>query len=691
MPNRTLAFAYAACAVFATLIAFLLAGTSERTTYVLEDSRLVWITQNEGGHDNDEVAASVQQVADEHDTAIGFAVLDVNQPASLGHLYLAVPGPDSRQAGWLADGYPSFGRGFSVETHPVADFGEVGPNGTYLVFGSEAAESALRSALSEHGLHEAPGTQTTQAWHYFSGGFLFHLLLVAVLGSVTAAGAGVLLGAREYAVMRLQGRSYLRILGGDLLRVTRWAGVVLPAVSLVTLVFLGFYNGWNQLGYFTTTALVFLAMLAIPCLLVHAAFLGVVHLTGILPSLRGRLPVRTTIAAVYLVRVPVLVLTLVILGGIVTQSQNARDTETALGLYEDQGETSFLGLSADYGWDDPQAVDDQLGPWLRDTDADGDLVLAVHSHRLDLDRADVENGTANRLEQPLLVVNDTYLEEQEVRAPDGDRYGPGEGIRVLVPEGLTVDTEVLVEAVRATWIDPSDAPDRGPDVRVSPTANDQSLFVYASKRFDEPRPHLPLLHDPVVVVLPNAGVLADSTYVSLMSQNQLYFPDPTVVDDYRARDPDASRYLAMVETLTTSALAEQAGTLTTLRTELFNLAGAAAVLVLTAMAACVVHVRTRAQEIFARHISGWTFAATHRRLLLVEGALALAFLGWANWDTLRRTALLDDPLYGGPPDLAPSGAEPLHALGIVLACLVITVAALALFHRRIVREGASQA
>ncbi|HJE59801.1 MAG TPA: hypothetical protein K8V84_15030 [Nocardiopsis listeri] len=96
MPDRTLAFAYVACAVFAAVIAFLLATTAERTIYVLEDSQPVWISQSDGTHDNDEVAASVQQVADDQDASIGYVITDVNEPSSVVHLYLAVANSEPR-------------------------------------------------------------------------------------------------------------------------------------------------------------------------------------------------------------------------------------------------------------------------------------------------------------------------------------------------------------------------------------------------------------------------------------------------------------------------------------------------------------------------------------------------------------------------------------------------------------------
>ncbi|GAA3964817.1 hypothetical protein FOF52_00605 [Thermobifida alba] len=688
MPNRTLSFAYTACAAFAALLAFLLAATAEQTMFVLEDSEMVWITENEGTHDIDAVARTVQQVADDHGAAVGYAVLDVHEPSSLAHLYLAVSDPDSHYARWLRDGYPAFGRGFTVQTHPITEFGEVGPNGYYFILGASDVRPVLRDALAAHGLHEAPGTQVTELWHYFTGGPLFNLLAVALLATVAAVGAGVLLSARDYAVMRLQGHSYPGILLADLAKIARLWAVALPAVAAATLVFLGVYNGWNQLGRYTPLALVFLTVLTLPCLAAHAAVLGLVHTTGILPALKGRLPVRSTTAAVYLVRVPVLVLTLTILGSVVLSAQQARDQRVGLELYEQYGDASRPALSANYGWSDEQAVDDTLGPWLRRVDADGDMVLAVHSSLEFFLPAAPGNPAPSDGDTSVLVVNDTYLTEQEVLAPSGERHGPGETVRVIVPESVSVPTDQLVEGTNR-WLALYGAPDTF-DVEVLTAAAGQTLFTYGAQRPEGSR-FLPLLHEPVLVVLPNGQVLSDNAYVTHMSGRSTVFPDPEVVEAFRAENPQASRYISMVETLTTSARQEHAATLTVLRSELFSLAGAGAVLLLTAAAACIVYVRTRAQTIFARHISGWTFLATHRRLLAAEAAVAVGFVGWATWDTLTALAARNDPTRALIPGTEATGAEPFYALGIAAASLAITVAALALFHRRIVREGTSQA
>lgn len=690
MPNRILIFAYSACVAFAALIAFLLAATAEQTMYVLDDSEMVWITQDEGIHDNGEVARSVQEVADEYGAAIGYTILDVHEPSSRAHMYLAVSDPDSRYADWLEEGYPSFSRSFTVETHPIGDFAEAGPKGHYLVFGPAEAESALRNALAEQGLHEAPGTQVTQLWHFFSGGRLFNLAAVALLASVTAVSAGVLLASRDYAVMRLQGHSYAAILRRDLAGITRLFAVLLPASAVIVLGFLGVYNGWSQLGFYLPLAGAFLGMLVVPCLLVHAGVLGLVHTTEILPGLKGRMPVRSSTAAIYLVRVPVLVLTLVIATGLITAAHNAREQALGLEVYQQYGDTSRPALSANYGWSDADEVDRELGPWLRKVDSNGDMVLAIDVSPFELLASD---PAQERVPGPsaIMVVNDTYLAEQEVLSPSGQRYRAGESIRVIVPESASRSSDELVQGLKERWLGVNGRDDGDFTVDVLPSADGQTLFTYGSGGFNGER-FLPLMRDPVIIALPNGEVLSDTAYVTHMSSRATVFPDPEVVEEFRAENPEAARYISMVETLSTSALKQHATTLATLRTESFNLAGAAAVLVLTAVAACIIHVRTRAQTIFARHISGWAFVTTHRRLLAIEALVAVAFTGWATWDTLRKLAAAEDTSGLAPPGATTtSGAEPFYAAGIALASLAITIGALVFFHRRIVREGASQA
>ncbi|MGW8526153.1 MULTISPECIES: hypothetical protein [Nocardiopsidaceae] len=688
MPNRTIAFAHTALLVSAALIAALLLATWEATIPTAQHSASVWIVEDDGASDGGEVARTVERVAAEQRISVGLVVPDVRSPESLWHMYLAVGDPGSAQADWLTDGYPSFGRTMELRVHPVRDMADRSPRGNYLVFGPPENARVLADALAAHGLGADPGAGQARLWQSFLGGPLFHVLATALLVGTTSIGAGVLLDSRDHGVRRLHGHSYTRILLGDLGRVARLWGVALPAVCALTLFLLGLYNGWNQLGLYSLTALALLGVLAAAALVTHAAALGLVHATGVLPALRGRLPVRSTRAAVYLVRVPVLLLLLGVLASTLHLAQAAREQRAALEAFERTGETSHATLNGSTAFDDPGTAERLLGPWLRRADLDGELVVAERHPPASL----VPVG-APRPGFDVLVVNDTYLARQEVLSPTGARYGAApsdDRVRVLLPPAHAAHREAVEGELPDWYALQAGSTGTAADIEVLPLAGGQRVFTYGS-RDPGGTDASPFLRDPVIVALPNGSALSDRTYVTYLTHEALLFPDPDVVLEARA-DPRVAEYVNTVQPILDKARSAHAAQVAAVRVELLALAAGTAVLLTTGVAACVIHVRTHAQTVFARHISGWGFLSAHRRFLAVEAVVALGFTGWAAWDTLAALRALDDPLRPLPPQPVPtSGLEPLYAAAVTAAGLALTLGALALFHRRIVREGPSRA
>ncbi|PDP88665.1 hypothetical protein CQJ94_05490 [Glycomyces fuscus] len=689
MPNRTIAFAHTAFLLLAALIAALLLATWELTLPTAQHSAVVWIVEDDGTSDGERVARTVERVAAEQGIAIGFTAPDVRAPESLSHLYLAVGDPDSRYADWLTEGYPSFNPATELRVHPVDALADRSPRGYYLVFGPPENARVLTDALAGHGLRPDAGGSQARLWHSFLGGPLFNVLALALLVGVTATSAGVLLGSRDYAVQRLLGRSYGRILLRDLGQVARLWGAALPAVALVTLVCLGLYNGWNQLGFFSLVALVLAGVLAAAAVAAHAAVLGLVHATAILPALKGRVPVRTAQVGAYLVRVPVLLLVLTVLGSVVHLAQTTREQHASLEAFAQTGRTSHIALNGSVGLEDPRTADALLGPWLRRADREGRLVVADQH----APESVVPAGSA-RPGFDVLVVNDTYLAEQEIVSPSGERHGPapaGDRVRVLLPESHA-SHRGDIERAMPDWLRlQNGGGESGTPVEVLPTADGQTVFTYGSRNPLRQR-ETPFLRDPVVIALPNGAVLSDSAYVAYMTHEALLFPDPGVVERAREADPRMAEYVNAVQPILDKAAGAYAADLNLLRIEAFNLAAGTALLLLAGIASCVVHVRSQAQTVFARHISGWGLLATHRRFLAVEAGISLGFAGWAAWDSLTTLRALRDPGRALPPELVPTtGLEPLYAVAIAAAGLALTLGALAFFHRRIVREGSSQA
>ncbi|CAL9379544.1 hypothetical protein [Nocardiopsis dassonvillei] len=689
MPNRTIAFAHTAFPLLAALIAALLLATWELTIPTAQHSAVVWIVRDEGTSDSARVAETVERVAAEQGVAIGFTAPDVRTPESLSHLYLAVGDPDSRYADWLTEGYPSFNPATELRVHPVEALAERSPRGYYLVFGPPENARVLTEALAEHGLRPDEGGSQARLWQSFLGGPLFNVLALALLAGVTAVGAGVLLGSRDYAVQRLLGSSYGRILLRDLGRVARLWGAALPGAALVALACLGLYNDWNQLGFFALVALVFAGVFAAVAVAVHAAVLGLVHTTAILPALKGRIPVRAAQVGAYLVRVPVLLLVLAVLGSVVHLAQTTREQRASLEAFARTGRTSHVALNGSVGMEDSEAADSLLGPWLRRADREGRVVIA-DQHAPE----SVVPVGSGRPGFDVLVVNDTYLEKQEIVSPSGERYGPAaseERVRVLLPPAHA-SHRGEIERAMPDWLRlQNGGGESGTDVEILPAADGQTVFTYGSRApFAQQEP--PFLRDPVVIALPNGSVLSDSAYVTYMTHEAVLFPDPGVVERAREADPRMAEYVNAVQPILNKAAGAHAADLNLLRIEAFNLVAGTALLLLTGIASCVIHARTRAQTVFARHISGWGFLATHRRFLAVEAGISLGFAGWAAWNSLTTLRALSDPARMLPPELVPTtGLEPLYAAAIAATGLALTLGALAFFHRRIVREGSSQA
>lgn len=653
-----------------------------------QHSETVWITVDEGSAQQSEVVETVQEVAEEHDSAIGYAARDVHRPDALTHMYLAVGDADSPYAEWLDQGYPSFGRLMELRVHPIEDFSRAtSARGDYLVFGDPAAGPALVDALSQHGLKEEQGVSAAQLWEFAVDGPVARVGLVGLLVIAAGTAAGVLTASTAYAVCRLQGRSYWSILGRDLKALARVWAMAVPAVAAVTLAVLGVYNGWNQIALFTRTALVFTALFSAAALAVHSTVLAVVHLTPLIPALKGRLPVRSTVVGTYLVRIPALVLVLAVLGAFVAASQRAAEQQAAMPAFAETEETSRLGLSRALSAQEAgEGVDRPLGQWLRSADARGELVLAAQASSFDTaqDPAAEEGFDA-------VIVNDRYLEEHDLFTADGQRVESADQdqdhdqVRILVPPSQSERVDDLHANGPGGWFDIYEEDPGSVEFSAEALAAGQEVFTYGSFADMIPRP---LVRDPVVIALPSEQVLSESSYVTFMTQNAVAFPDPAVADRLR-EDPQMAEYISMVQPVRDLAAAEYGETVADIRIEGLNLGAAAVVLLLTSVATCLVVVRVRAQTIFARHISGWCFLAVHRRFLIAEVLVLSAFVGWSF---LRARSDLATS-YGGldPVQAAQASLAPALAGCIALGALALTVLTLAVLHRRVIRDGASQA
>lgn len=689
MLHRSITFIHICLLLLSAALSFFTVRAMEEVI-VSDYSALLWVVEDDGSSDVGQVVEAVETLARDEGVTVAFETPDLHDPGSVRHLYLAVGDESSQTAHWIDEGYPSFGHTMHTEVHPFADLAETDPRGFYLVFGPEEDVYLLQDALAELGMG---GSAQVDSQNLHWDDFLFKgdlrtTFVVALLCTVTVVGSGVLLGARSYGVLRLNGHSYARILARDLIQLARLWAMAAPLLAFGVLAFLYLYNGLTQLALFAGVAVSVLAIFAAVALTAHALTLALLHTTDILAALKGRIPARSATWAAYAVRVPALVFVLTIIAAVVASANNVRLQQKSFDDFSQAGEASRIMLKGSVDFDEMDTVmEPVVGQWLRQADTEGQVVLTAQEPSDYL----MPRGVP-RPDFETLVVNDTYLAHQEILSPDGERYGAEDSVRILLPESLSDFESDLREGTRQ-WLEFASGSDSDLEIEIQvlPTTDGQRVFTYGS---DEPERlnNRPYLENPVIIALPNGAVLSDAQYFSSATDAAIVFPEPEAVEASIAQPP-LSIYVNGVQMVATSAADHHQELVRTLRLESFNLAASTAVLFMTGIAVCLIHARTHAQTIFARHISGWSFAAIHRRLLAVEGLIALVFTGWATWDTTATLRRREDPTIPllTVEDVPTTGVEPLLALGIAVTGLGLVIAVLAFFHHRIVREGASQA
>ncbi|WP_306368624.1 hypothetical protein [Nocardiopsis sp. CC223A] len=684
--HRILAFVHTVVIAMAMLLGFLTMAAMHRYND-LGPVHYVGVDGNEGGASTEEVVAALTALSEERPVAVmatRAAPRDLDGGMEL-YVLSSVPGSDMRS--WAENGYPNFTPVPQLRVHALAELDEDDPRGSYWVEGTAADAELVLGTLESVGLSGEIDPALSVMARY-PGTIIFNealgTMLLLVLAFVTATtGAGVLLNARAYGVRRLHGHSYGRILAADLRGVTRAWLLLAPTSTAAFAVFLWWYNGFARVGELAAVTAVFAVLLLAAALASHAAALALLHLTAVPTAIKGRLPVRSVAVSAYAVRIASVALVLV--SATATFTYGERVAEHQAGLDSLTG-TEEMGAPRIGGGADMEesfeAYETIVGPWIVDADARGEVIMVEQKLAQDVLTPEVRATGID-----VLSVNETYLAHAGVDVGEAALYGPG--VRILVPESLTGYSDHLVNGVQYGAEYSAAEEHRDGPVTVLTYPDGHTFPTYATTS-DLTWSIRPVLTDPVVIVHP-PGYFDGGMYATIASGGGIVFLD----GDAAARDaaePPLSSYIVAVESIPERAALDHHRWLGDLRMNVFNLAASVAVLALTSVAACLVYTRARAQHIFARHISGWSFAATHRGFLLVEVGLVALFVGYAAkglWDALADFRVIELGVFES--DVVRAQAQFALSAAIGVAVLAIVLGVLAYFHRRIVREGASQA
>jgi hypothetical protein len=637
-----------------------------------------------------ELRADIERFAIENQITLGRSKSDFGGKQRGRTLYVVDGDPSVPAGEWLRGNYRDFTGSLTTTVRPFSEAGDRAPTGPYAVFGDYSKAQQLAAYFRSEGMTI---TRQFDRWSLDPRNLFLQDEQVSALGmmmlvSIAVAAAGALVSARAYGVKRLQGLGFGSLLGYDLrASAGYWFGAGAASVG-AALGLLAVYNGLTGLTHYLITAFVINALLLVAAIGAHALVLLLLMRLRVLAAVKGELPGRTASTVAYVLRVVTVLATLVLAQQVIATGVDVDRRSDALAEYVRAGNTSKVNLGDVWSKDDAKTVLPLVGGWLRKEDAAGNVILAARTYLQDKDSP---SGTS------LMYVNERYLRDHPITLEDGTRFtGASEPVMLLAPafwEGR--------DRLAASLAEPGSELRESVRFKQLRTAANQQVFTYSSRSVG-PRAQgnvsadESFVTDPVVVFLPSAqGLLKDANLAALASQGRVLFPDPAVVSAALAADPALGTYVKAVTPVQDQAAEEHRVVVQKFRLSLFSALAGMLVLIITGIGAVLIHSRRNAQWIFARHVSGWRFTTIHRVLLIFEAVALVVLVGWLPYQSWKIDQTIAEISASGLP--APMQPMVLGTPEWVATALLATLTvagvliALARAHRRVVRDGASEA
>jgi hypothetical protein len=690
LAHRSIGYVHAANWVFAAVIGFLfMIQWDEQVSLPVSGGISVF-----ADGDSAVPAALTQEIeafAREHEITFAQEERDFDDWHGGRILYLVDGDPSVPGSDWLSGEFDDFSKSVDTQVRPFADM-EGDAAGAYVVFGDTEKTRQLADYLASQGLRtEAFEVHPWSTVLPLVDRSMFTALYIMFLVSIAIVGAGVLLSTRAYGVSRLQGLSLGSLLAGDLKSLAKVWAVAGAATLALTLTALWIYNGFVGAGAYLGVVLAIDLALTATAVAAHAMVLTLTMQVRILGSVKGELPGRTASAIAYALRLTTVVIALALVAQVIALGADLSRRERVFDEYERLGTMSTITLGGMASIEEEDELLRVVGSWLRQEDQDGHLLLAGERT--------LPSPDPLLADHTVLYVNEKFLKAQEIRSAEGTAFPPEiatAGPRVLVPTDLWERRTAVTQALAADV----SLSDPGLLATTEPLESEggQAVFTYNSEgagggpgALEQDQSYTT---DPVIVVLPSAsGILTDSGYIAFATGQSVLFPDPEVVTAALAEDPALSRFVISVTPVAANAAEEARDLRREFRLSLFSAFAAALVLIITGIGTVLVHARQNAQWIFARHVSGWRYTAVHRLLLAFELCVLAVLVGWMPYQIWSQNREITR-MYGDRPPfaLASPGAPEWASIGLLsLVAVGGVLAALALIHRRVIRDGASEA
>ncbi|WP_129660912.1 hypothetical protein [Rothia halotolerans] len=591
----------------------------------LGSRHLLWITDVHTGFSPEKFHERLGEELEARDINAARLDFDADDPVRSQVLQLRIGNPDLSSARWAEEGYPVFDKGqhVTVETldRPLED-----PRGIYMLYGPEKSKEGLLESLAETGYGGAQRTlyANQDMVDYLRGSPFAWAFSASVLGIAFAVMASAVMGSRVYAQRFLFGSSplgaYVREARAALLTVL----VSFIGVQAMAAVVLLLYNGMAFYGLFWKISLLVTVVITVLILVVHLVAVQLVSRVDIPEAIKGRQPVRSSYAAVSLVKIGCLVGLLSLMQISFSTAGLMADHRSSSALLSTLGQVSYV----DQRGVTPEEADRRsTAEWFAGEIGRGNVIIAQNKPLMKFgpDFKPLSLTSA-------LAVDQNYLRLHAEQVPEAARWIAEDEHRhqpaVFLPEGREVSREELEEVV------PYGFPEqRLADFTEHRIPAGRDVFTYGSSINEDPLS----VHDPLVVYLPQEDLLASADSVAAWAtQGGAIIEDRAGAMDRLAESP-ARTLVASIKPVAVHQASYLKKYGADLRTSLYGAVAFGVVLVLALLAYAVLYCRENGQEIFVKHLSGWGFLGTFRALLGVEVLVMAGVVAWQAYRTVGES------------------------------------------------------
>lgn len=581
-----------------------------------------------------------------------------------GDILVELPSPQGRTAygaghhsdQWAQHGYQGLPGTPDVQ---FVDFAQL-PHADYRqvleLSGSAAFQQHAMEYLDQQGIPFDP--LVAQPWQFLLFGSALGDLTFLLAGFCLALCAiGVVLNSHADAVRRLHGYGLLHSAAYELQRASGWMFFALLAVPLSITVVLAFWASVPAALQWLWYQVIFIGLALVLCVVSTIAALWLLRRLSTTDMLAGKLPGKTVLSSMYLVRIGVCIAAVSMCIGTINYSTEWFTQRSERDLWAATPPAYSIELSGARSLEDLQETSSILATHLRDLSAQNKLMYAQFN--------DAGFQPKSGLDRSVMVYNETAA-RQSLR---GDIQQVAEHLQSggqpvwLQPDNLpgTIDTE----RIRSTMSD-----DPNWQIATYPATGSQAFTWEVGT--DEWMNRAEVT-DPIVVIYPNNHLpISDKNLVAALTQKDATLVDYTDYQQLQA-DPQVGSFIRSAMPMSQEWATHHQ---TMGRTVWVYAGGLLAALLLCAISALAVFstwLKAFHQKMRAHYIHGvmprMLITIVLRAEIIVGGALA-SYL-WNRGEPVRQWS--QGPLFGAAdPSLMAMFHIPAAAWWLVLILTIVT-------------------